>query len=175
MCEDQAYRLRVGSLLRLELQDKQVPCSACVKRKAAHNCRVDASSDTPIPANQPSSLKPQSTPITNECNDNFRMTVYAEIDVLRRRVYELENLHARVASLESGRSAQDEEAPPERVKAGSVLGSDFEQDAAVTLEFFALGADRRPDLEEGQQGVAGLSRPSTPVRQVLCICISQRF
>lgn len=155
--------------------DKTIPCTPCVKRKAAHNCRIDGQAAPAVTAaaaaidNVPPEVKVIPVLTKSEAGEAFRTTVYAELDVLRRRIFQLEALNARVNLLEA--QLQD---PPEdindskRQSSTPVLGngddpSDVEQDAAVTLEFFALGADRRADKNESGDSMDGFSRPGTPV------------
>lgn len=94
---------------------------------------------------------------------SFRANVYAELDVLRRRIFALEDMHERIARLEE---AQDGSHPATvaahaRPQGDDSGNADSEGDAAVTLEFFALGTDRRnPNQRDDLQDN---SRPATPV------------
>ncbi|KAK8858404.1 hypothetical protein IAR55_002631 [Kwoniella newhampshirensis] len=96
--------------------NKQIPCDLCSKRGVSHLCRLE-SNYVPVPSPSPLSEI-----------DALRQGVYAEIEVLRRRIVELEKA--------SGRRSESRN----RTDGG---GGGEETDAATTLEFFALGLDRR--------------------------------
>lgn len=99
-------------------------------------------------------------------SDTFRANVYAELDVLRRRIFALEDMHSRITCLEA--QNQRAEYPRSahavtRSRENSGDNLDVEGDAAVTLEYSALGTDRRnPDRHEEIQPNG---RASTPVSQ----------
>jgi hypothetical protein len=103
-------------------------------------------------------------------SDTFRTNVYAELDVLRRRIFALEDMHSRITRLEDAQNRRA--APPagpshrhttaeSQTDAGD--NTDFEGDAAVTLEFFALGSDRRDPNAAIDDDAAPNGRAPSPV------------
>ena len=124
-------------------------------------------------ADQPAELGWQTSTLQRDSsNTAFHATVFAEIDVLRRRLYDLEGLHARVSSLESSRAAQEGNSYRSNTEDAPIASTDYEQDAATTLEFFALGADRRTGRDVGQHSTAEFAGPDMPVRPLFIVQIA---
>lgn len=79
----------------------------------------------------------------------IRIALFAELDVLRRRIFELEKLPSRIATLEQRLTpsrANEQLDQPESRNFAHQVPTNLEQDAATTLEFLALGVDRRGEL-----------------------------
>ncbi|OCF41473.1 hypothetical protein I317_04676 [Kwoniella heveanensis CBS 569] len=111
--------------------NKQIPCDVCTKRGVTTLCRLESQYAIPItaPTHSPGLMIADPAASTIEI-ELLRRAMFQEIDTLRRRVTELERTvgHTNKGSEENtGIGAQEDEA----------------EDAATTLEFFALGLDRR--------------------------------
>ncbi|OWZ62946.1 hypothetical protein AYX15_04982 [Cryptococcus neoformans] len=112
---------------------KVIPCEPCSKRGVAHLCRQEQQFGPPIP-----------TP--NAEIDALKNALVGEIDDLKRRISLLEKLEGKRREYpSSGNSEREEEGGTE---------------AATTLEFMALGLDRR--LEPQGQSKKFDAGPTTP-------------
>ncbi|ORY20999.1 hypothetical protein BCR39DRAFT_570435, partial [Naematelia encephala] len=130
--------------------NKQIPCDLCLKRGVAHLCHLDAQF---VPAVLSADSPPLSTGNLSVDLDVLRQNLYSEIDQLRKRVSELEK-----RGLAPGNAASEDG----NWRAGSaprVEGDVETEDAATTLEFFALGLDRRAGADGDEA-----SRVPTPDR-----------
>ncbi|WVQ96882.1 hypothetical protein IAU59_003989 [Kwoniella sp. CBS 9459] len=115
--------------------NKQIPCDVCVKRGVTDLCRLE--SQYALPTSTTVSTSPPTLTTSTESNltrqiDALRRATFQEIHILRKRVSDLEDT---VANLKDS---------PDRTKLTAEAGKgDETEDAATTLEFFALGLDRR--------------------------------
>ncbi|WVF69384.1 hypothetical protein IAT40_004160 [Kwoniella sp. CBS 6097] len=122
--------------------NKQIPCDVCVKRGVTAMCRLESQYALPMSTSSPSSIPT----LTNEANtaneiDSLRRVMFQEIDSLRKRVTDLER------TVGHQNKVQDE-------RKGAPAQVDEAEDAATTLEFFALGIDRRVGGDDRQTEAA---------------------
>lgn len=136
--------------------DKTIPCSLCIKRGVTHLCRLEPQFIIPDTSPSVGGVAPSEL-------ESLRESVNAELESLRQRVAELERTAAATAHERSLRATSVGSRP-------SLSGEPdiATEDAATTLEFFALGVDRRegPERERVQHHSNSRAASSTlPVVQ----------
>ncbi|WVR06178.1 hypothetical protein IAU60_003208 [Kwoniella sp. DSM 27419] len=124
--------------------NKQVPCDVCVRRGVPTACRLE--SQFAFVASSASGGN--TAPISDI--EALRKSVFTELSDLRHRVAALE----RIASEKTPTSGNSDSREGEGDAEAEAEGETETEDAATTLEFFALGLDRRvggrPDQPVGR-------------------------
>ncbi|WRT67564.1 uncharacterized protein IL334_004536 [Kwoniella shivajii] len=103
--------------------NKQIPCDVCTRRGVRESCRLESQYIVPSP-------EPRHDHPVSEI-EALRQSLHHELNTLRKRITELEKTVG-----QKGDSISQSAEP------------DGPEDAATTLEFFALGLDRRLGGEE---------------------------